>query len=106
MVRIGGECWVIALVMNLCNIKWAHWQKESLDFSLWISPLPGEIPSIMYFLLIDFGFPLCQCEHLVSTTSEGCPYSFMIPKLARDGSNWVTWKTQTLAMLRSNKGVM
>ena len=31
----------------------------------------------MYFLLIDFGFPLCQCvsEHLVSTTSEGCPYS-------------------------------
>ena len=27
----------------------------SLDFSLWISPLP-------------------VCEHLVSTTSEGCPY--------------------------------
>ena len=31
---------------------------------------------------------------------------FVIPKLARDGSNWVTWKTQTLATLGSNKGVM
>ena len=31
-------------------------KKEPLDFSLWISPLP-------------------VCEHLVSTTSEGCPYS-------------------------------
>ena len=30
----------------------------------------------------------------------------MIPKLAWDGSNWITWKTQTLAMLGSNKGVM
>ena len=60
------ECQVMALVVNWCSIKWAHWQKESLDFSLWISPLPGDIPSIMYFLLINFGFPLCQCEHLVS----------------------------------------
>ena len=31
---------------------------------------------------------------------------FVIPKLARDGSNWVTWKTQTLATLGSNKGVI
>jgi hypothetical protein len=31
---------------------------------------------------------------------------FMVPKLSQDGSNWVTWKTQTLAMLGSNKGVM
>ena len=31
---------------------------------------------------------------------------FVIPKLAQDGSNWVTWKTQTLATLRSKKGVM
>ena len=31
---------------------------------------------------------------------------FVIPKLAQDGSNWVTWKTQTLATLGSNKGVM
>jgi hypothetical protein len=31
---------------------------------------------------------------------------FVVPKLARDGSNWVTWKTQTLATLGSNKGVM
>ena len=28
----------------------------------------------MYFLFINFGFPLCQCDCLVSTTSEGCPY--------------------------------
>ena len=26
-----------------------------------ISPLPGEIPFNVYFLLINFGFPLCQC---------------------------------------------
>ena len=31
---------------------------------------------------------------------------FMIPKLAWDESNWVMWKTQMLAMLGSNKGVM
>ena len=31
---------------------------------------------------------------------------FVIPKLAWDGSNWVTWKTQTIAMLGLNKGVM
>ena len=29
----------------------------------------------MYFLLINF-VPLPVCEHLVSTTSEGCPYTF------------------------------
>lgn len=32
--------------------------------------------------------------------------SFVIPKLAKDGSNWITWKTQTLATLRSNRGIM
>ena len=32
--------------------------------------------------------------------------TFSIPKLARDGSNRVAWKTQTLATLGSNKGVM
>ena len=31
---------------------------------------------------------------------------FVIPKLAWDGSNWVTWKTQMLATLGSNKGVL
>ena len=41
--------------------KVAHWQRESLDFSTWISPLPGENAFVMYFLFIDFGFPLCQC---------------------------------------------
>ena len=80
MVRIDGECQAMAQVMDWYSIKWAHWQKESLDFSLWISPLPGEIFFVVYFLFIDFGFPLCQCviDHLVSTTSEGCPYNILI----------------------------
>ena len=30
----------------------------------------------------------------------------MVPKLAWDGLNWVTWKTQTIATLALNKGVM
>ena len=56
VVRINGECWAMALIIDLCSIKWTHWQKGSLDFYLQISPLP-------------------VCEHLVSTTSKGCPYS-------------------------------
>jgi gag-polypeptide of LTR copia-type len=32
--------------------------------------------------------------------------SFVVPKLAQDGSNWVTWKSQTLAVLASSRGVM
>jgi hypothetical protein len=31
--------------------------------------------------------------------------SFTVLKLARDGTNWVTWKSQTLAMLASTRGV-
>ena len=38
-------------------------------------------------------------------TSNGTK-GLVIPKLAWDGSNWITWKTQTLAMLGSNRGVM
>ena len=30
----------------------------------------------------------------------------MVPKLTQDGSNWVTWKMQMIAMLALNKGVM
>ena len=29
-----------------------------------------------------------------------------VPKLAWDGSNWVAWKMQMLAMLASNRGMM
>ena len=47
VVRINGECQVMALVTDWYSIKWVHWQKESLDFSLWISPLPGEIPFML-----------------------------------------------------------
>ena len=32
------------------------------------------------------------------------PKSFVVPKLARDGTNWVTWKSQTLATLASTRG--
>ena len=31
--------------------------------------------------------------------------SHMIPRLATDGSNWITWKQQTLNSLLSSKGV-
>ena len=31
---------------------------------------------------------------------------FAVPKLAQDGSNWIAWKTQTLATLGSNRGVL
>ena len=48
MVMIDRECQVMALVTDWCSIKWGHWQKESLDFSLLISPLPGEIPYLHY----------------------------------------------------------
>ena len=30
--------------------------------------------------------------------------SFAVPKLARDGSNWVTWKSQMMATLSSTCG--
>ena len=40
----------------------------------------------------------------VSLTIAG--KSFMVPKLAKDGSNWITWKNQTLATLAANHGVM
>jgi len=32
--------------------------------------------------------------------------SYMIPKLAKDGSNWITWKSQMLATLVASCGVM
>jgi hypothetical protein len=32
------------------------------------------------------------------------PKSFAIPKLSQDGSNWVTWKSQTLATLTLTRG--
>ena len=32
--------------------------------------------------------------------------NFVVTKLARDASNWITWKTQTLATLGSNRGVI
>ena len=31
--------------------------------------------------------------------------SYVIPKLARDGSNWITWKMQMLVMLAASHGV-
>jgi hypothetical protein len=33
-------------------IVWAHWQWGSLDFSLWISPLLGEIPPLPVLLVV------------------------------------------------------
>ena len=38
-------------------------------------------------------------------TSNGAK-GFAVPKLARDGSNWIAWKTQTLATLGLNRGVL
>jgi hypothetical protein len=32
------------------------------------------------------------------------PKSFVVPKLARDGTNWVIWKSQTLATLATTRG--
>ena len=42
-------------------------------------------------------------EPMSSTTAMK---SYMIPKLAKDGSNWITWKSQTLATLAASHGVM
>ena len=36
--------------------------------------------------------------------STANPKSFPIPKLACDGSNWVTWKSQMMATLSSTRG--
>ena len=36
--------------------------------------------------------------------STANPKSFAVPKLACDSSNWVTWKSQTMAMLSSTHG--
>ena len=38
------------------------------------------------------------------TMPSSTPKSFAIPKLARDGTNWVTWKSQTLATLAMTRG--
>ncbi|KAF8494487.1 hypothetical protein JB92DRAFT_1139838 [Gautieria morchelliformis] len=38
------------------------------------------------------------------TMSSSTSKSFVVPKLARDGTNWVTWKSQTLATLASTRG--
>jgi len=40
------------------------------------------------------------------TTTSTAGKSYTIPKLTRDGSNWVTWKSQTLAMLAVGQGVI
>jgi len=36
----------------------------------------------------------------------GASKYFVLPKLVKDGSNWITWKSQTLATLATNCGVM
>src|SRR6266481_4901695 len=38
-------------------------------------------------------------------TPSGASKSYVIPKLAWDGSNWISWKTQTLATLAVSRGV-
>ena len=43
---------------------------------------------------------------LNDTTSNPGMRAFLVPKLACNRFNWVTWKTQVLATLASNKGVM
>ena len=45
----------------------------------------------------------CQQSH-VSVTGHNIPKPYAIPKLARDGSNWITWRSQTLAMLAVSQG--
>ena len=40
-----------------------------------------------------------------STSSSMEVKAHSIPRLAADGSNWITWKQQTLSSLMSNKGV-
>jgi len=40
-----------------------------------------------------------------STVSTDIPKPYVVPKLAWDGSNWITWKSQTLAMLAVGWGV-
>ena len=40
-----------------------------------------------------------------STSSSTKVKAYSIPKLAADGSNWITWKQQTLLSLMLNKGV-
>ena len=40
-----------------------------------------------------------------STSSSTKVKAYSIPRLAADGSNWVTWKQQTLSILMSIKGV-
>ena len=37
--------------------------------------------------------------------SNANPKTLVIARLARDGSNWITWKSQTLAVLSSIRGV-
>jgi len=39
------------------------------------------------------------------TTSVTAGKSYMVPKLARDRSNWITWKSQTLTTLAVGWGV-
>ena len=39
------------------------------------------------------------------TTSVTAGKSYTVPKLARDGSNWITWKSQTFATLAVGWGV-
>ena len=41
--------------------------------------------------------------NLTTSTTTGKSYS--IPKFALDGSNWITWKSQTLATLAVGQGV-
>ena len=41
-----------------------------------------------------------------SITSTTAGKSYSVPKLAQDGSNWVTWKSQTLATLAVGQGII
>ena len=41
-----------------------------------------------------------------NASSTGTSKGYTVPKLARDGSNWVTWKSRMLAILVSTRGIM
>ena len=54
---------VMALIVVKCSVIQAHWQSGTLDFSLWFSPLSGEI--LLIVCLIDLPIlwlsPLSAC---------------------------------------------
>ena len=86
-----GTYWVSTLTVVKRSIIRAHWQCGTLDFSLWFSPLSGEIPlhCMSTWFMWTLVFPsVSLCDSVTSTVHEGCPYTADLDSFQCDVFNY------------------